>query len=145
MKIIFDKLSPGEEEQIIVKCHEMHPEMFKLLSKIKSWDSYLIGYANNGAHRLSPADISYIDVVDRKVFMYDENTVYESKQKLYQLEEILTAHDFVRISKSVLVNLRKIKSVIPSYSSRMEIVLRSGKKLICSRQYISELKSHLGI
>ena len=145
MKIILEDLSPGEEEQIIIKCHELRPEMLKLINKLKIWDSFLIGYAGNGVHRLSPADINYIEAVDRKVFIYDESTAYESRQKLYELEETLAIHDFIRVSKSVLVNLRKIKSIIPSFSGRMEAVLQNGEKVICSRQYISELKSLLGM
>ena len=145
MKIVFEELAPGEEEQIVVKCRELNPEMIKLLNKIKSWDSYIIGHIGTGAHRLSPNEISYVDTVDRKVFIYCDTNVYESKKKLYELEETLAMHDFARISKSTLVNLRKIKAIVPSYSGRMEAVLHSGEKLVCSRQYITELKSHLGV
>ena len=145
MKVIFEDILPGEDEEIIIKCHDLHPDLINLLKKLKTQGVSLNGYVGSTVFRLNPADIYYIDTVDNKVFMYDESNVYESKQKLYELEEALSVHDFVRVSKSVLINLRKIKSLVPTYSGRMEIVLYNDEKIACSRQYINDLKSLLGI
>ena len=89
-------------------------------------------------------DVFYIEAVDNKTFLYCKHEVYESKQKLYELEE-LAMSDFLRISKSVIVNLSKIKSLSPSLSGRLEAVLMNGEKVIISRQYVNELKKSLNI
>jgi len=104
----------------------------------------LVGYIDNEIHRVSPLDIFYFEAVDKKTFIYCECDVYESKLKLYELEE-LAMNDFFRISKSVIVNLSKIKSLIPSFSGRVEAVLTNKERVIISRQYVSELKQTLGI
>ena len=145
MKVTITEPLPGEEEELIIKCRELHPDILKLLNKIKSQSSFIIGYIDGEAFSLNPADIIYVEAVDRAVFLYDDNHVYESKKRLYELEETLTAYDFVRISKSVIVNMRKIKSVMPSQSVRMEIVMKNGEKLNCSRQYINGFKELLGL
>ena len=144
MKIIIETPLEGEEEQIIVKSNNITPELLAALSKIASQDNTLIAHVDAEIHRVRPADIFYIETVDNKTFIYCENNVYESKQKLYELEE-LKMTDFLRISKSAIINLCKVKSLIPSMSGRLEAVLFNGERVVISRQYVNELKKNFGI
>jgi len=145
VKIIIEPPGAGEEEQIIVKCHSIPPELLHLLNAFKARDNILVGYVGSEIHRVAPKDIFYIDTVDNKTFLYCEKDIYESKQKLYELEKILTNGDFLRISKSVIVNLSKIKSLSPALSGRLEAVLHNNESVIISRQYVGELKKIFGI
>ena len=144
MKIIIEEPPVGAEERIIVQCHNISPELLNMLNSLKTPSNMLIGYIDNDIHRVSPSDIFYFEAVDKKTFIYCERDVYESKLKLYELEE-MAMKDFFRISKSVIVNLSKVKSIIPSFSGRVEAVLTNKEKVIISRQYVSELKEALGI
>ena len=144
MKIIIEKPQDGEDEQILVKCHNISPELLSLLNKLQAQGSLLIANVGSEIHRINPADIFYIETVDNKTFLYCESNVYESKQKLYELEE-LALNDFLRISKSVIVNLSKIKALIPSMSGRLEAVLSNGERVVISRQYVNVLKKKFGI
>jgi len=144
LKIIIETPLEGEEEQIIVKSNNITPELLAALSKIASQDNTLIAHVDAEIHRVRPADIFYIETVDNKTFIYCENNVYESKQKLYELEE-LKMTDFLRISKSAIINLCKVKSLIPSMSGRLEAVLFNGERVVISRQYVNELKKNFGI
>lgn len=119
MKITIEDIQLGEEEQIIVKCHQMTPEILHFLSVIKSMDA-LIVYDGGTIHRLMPAKIFYIEAVDNKTFVYTKEKVYESKQKLYELEDALENGDFLRVSKSVILNLSKVKFLAPALSGRLE-------------------------
>ena len=144
MKIVIEKPLDGEEEQLIVRCHSISPELMNVLNTLKAQADMLIAYNGNEIHRVSPADILYIETVDNKTFFYCKSNVYESKQKLYELEG-LNLPDFLRISKSAIINLRKIKSLIPVLSGRLQVVLTNGEKVIISRHYVNELKKNLGI
>ena len=144
MKIIFEEPPAGADERIIVQCHNISPELLNMLNSLKTPSNMLVAYIDNEIHRVNPSDIFYFEAVDKKTFIYCERDVYESKLKLYELEE-LAMKDFFRISKSVIVNLSKIKSLIPSFSGRVEAVLTNKEKVIISRQYVSELKEALGI
>ena len=145
MKIIIEELREGEEEQIILRCHQISPEQMNLLNAFKSGDNVLIGYQDNEIRRVNKEEIFYIDTVDNRVFLYCENNVVESKQKLYELEEVLGTKDFLRISKSTIINMSKIKTLAPAFSGRLEATLNNGEKVIISRQYVSVLKKNLGI
>ena len=144
MKIVMEEPQDGEEEQIIIRCRTMTPELLRALALLKAQDT-LIAYDGNEIHRLRPAGIYYIDAVDNKTFIYLKDKVYESKQKLYELEQALANSDFLRVSKSVILNLSKIKSLSPALSGRFEALLDNGERIIISRQYMSDLKKRLGI
>ncbi|MGC6174403.1 LytTR family DNA-binding domain-containing protein [Lacrimispora sp. 38-1] len=144
MKIVIEESRDGEEDQIIIKCREMTDELIQLLAMIKLHDA-LIAYDGNNIHRLQPKEIYYIEVVDNKTFLYCKDKVLESKQKLYELESFLSKSDFLRVSKSVLLNLSKIKTLSPALSGRFEATLANNEKIIISRQYVSDLKKILGI
>jgi len=89
MKIIIEPPQPGEEEQIIVKCNSIPPSLMCLLNAFKAQDNMLIGYSGSDIHRVASKDIFYIETVDNKTFLYGAKDVYESKQKLYELEKAL--------------------------------------------------------
>jgi len=144
LKIIIEKLQADEEEQILVKCHSISPELLAVLNSLKSRDSLLIANIGNEIHRVAPSDIFYIETVDARTFLYGESKVYESKYKLYELEDMAMS-DFLRISKSAIVNLSKINTLIPSISGRLEAVLANGERVVISRQYVSELKKSFGL
>jgi len=144
LKIIVEKPQPGEEEQLIVKCHNISPELLNVLNAVRTQGNFLICYVGNEIHKVNPMDIFYIETVDNKTFFYGMKNVYESKQKLYELEE-LAMSDFFRVSKSTIVNLSKIKSLAPSISGRLEATLSNGEKVIISRQYVGELKKNFGL
>ena len=144
MKITIEEPQTGEEDEIIVRCRNISPELLSMLNAIKMPSSILIAYMGNEIHRVNPADIFYIEVVDRMTFFYCESAVYESRQKLYELEE-LEIRDFLRISKSVIVNVNMIKTLIPLLSGKAEAVLVNNERVVISRQYVNNLKKYLGI
>ncbi len=144
MKIVIEELQDGEEDQVIIKCREMTDEWLRVLALLKVQGA-LIAYSGNEIYRVQPEEIYYIEVVDNRTFLYCKDKVLESKQKLYELEGSLSNRDFLRISKSALLNLRKIKSLSPALSGRFEATLDNSEKVIISRQYMSDLKKILGI
>jgi len=144
LKIVIEEPQDGEEEQIIVKCHQMSLELLRVLTLLKAQNA-LIAYNGNEIHRVQPVGIYYIEVVDNKTFLYCKDKIYESKQRLYELEEALGNGDFLRVSKSVILNLSKIRMLSPALSGRFEATLNNGERVIISRQYVNDLKKRLGI
>ena len=94
---------------------------------------------------LDQKEILYFESVDDKVFAYTKDEVYETKSKLYMLEEELPADVFFRASKAVIVNIDKIDSLSPAFGGRFEAVLENGYKVIISRNYVNTLKEMLGL
>ena len=113
---------------------------------------YRLGKDNEAIRRkigvvrqIDAGDVYYFDSLDNKVFLYLEQGVYEVKYKLYEIEEEYANTDFFRASKSVIINLAKVKQFAPDFGGRFEAQMKNGEKLIISRQYVPLLKRRLGM
>lgn len=90
-------------------------------------------------------DVLYIEAVDRKTFCYTLEQVYELEERLYELEERYKVWDYVRISKSFIVNLQRVKALKPDFGGRILATMDNGEKLYISRQYAGIIKEKLGL
>jgi len=145
MRIIVEKPNGNEEDSIIVRCRHVSQELLSYLNAQATQSDKLVAYLNSQIHLLHPSKVFYIEAVDNKTFIYCEKAVYDSKQKLYDLEKTLEFNDFLRVSKSLIVNLRNIRFLSPAFSGRLEAELKNGERVIISRQYVPVLKKALGI
>jgi DNA-binding LytR/AlgR family response regulator len=89
-------------------------------------------------------DIFMVRVEEKQTKVYSDKNDFLIKKPLYKIENSLDSN-FVRISKSTIVNLRKIKRVAPSFSGMMFIELKNGLKDNISRKYLSDFKQALGL
>lgn len=146
MKITIEPLPPNGEEEIVIRTNDLDEQLMKLILNIKSGRNPFTGYPDDGSIRvIDPKNVYYFESVDNKVFAYGEKEVFEIKSKLYELEEQFSGTDFLRVSKSAIVNLSKVRKLIPSISGRFEAVLKNGETVVISRQYVPLLKKHFGL
>lgn len=89
-------------------------------------------------------DIYMFRVEDKQLKVFTEKSEYQLKKPLYQIEDDLDSN-FVRISKSTIVNMRKIERVAPSLKGMMFISLKNGLKDNISRKYMPDFKKALGL
>ena len=83
--------------------------------------------------------------MDNKTYLYLKQSVFDSKQKLYEIEEQCRGTKLFRCSKSMIVNIAKIRSVAPSVNGRLEAKLINGEVVIISRQYVPAFKKKIGM
>lgn len=145
MKITILDPSIVEEDEIIVKCRFLDEDITLLLNQLKNGSSKMNFYRDNKIVLVDKKEILFFESVDDKVFAYTLEDVFETKLKLYELEQILPAKNFFRANKAVIVNLNKIKSLSPAFGGRFEAVLKNGYKVIISRSYVPKLKELLGL
>lgn len=150
MKITIIEPIPGEEEEIIIKCASLNQRVMDLISELKREDDTrpihkLQVWLDGKLHLIEPSEVFYFEYVEQKVFVYGKTKVYEIKNKLYEIEEMLSGKDFIRVSKSCILNLNKINSLAPTLGGRFEANLKNGEKIIISRQYVNNLKEALGL
>lgn len=143
MRITIEENRDMEEEEVVIRCREVDENILKMIHNIKNSLEVFIGYDGEHIHRIRPREIYYIEAVDSKVFFYCREKIYESRQKLYELEVFSQGMNFLRVSKSVILNLTKIKYVAPTFNGRFEAVLDNGETQIISRQYVPDLKHKL--
>ena len=137
------KADKSQSEMVEIHCHKISDEVKEIVAFVKSRQGQLTGVIDDRQFEISVGDIFYIESVDNKAFIYTQNKVYETRQKLYELEELLKSKRFLRISKSTLLNLMKISSIKPALNGRFTAVLYSGEETVNSRKYVPELKKAL--
>ncbi len=145
MKITILDKKPDEEDEIIIKCGELDEDLRMLLDRLKNHRQKFNFQKDSKIVFVPLTDILYFESVDDKVFAYTESDVLETKLKLYQLEGEYLNNNFFRANKAVIVNLSKIESLSPAFGGRFEAVLKNGYKVIISRNYVSALKTLLGL
>ena len=145
MKVTILEKQPGEEDEIIVQCDQLDEKLTRLINQFKTGKGKMNFYKDSKIVLVEPSEVLYFESVDDKVFAYTKDSVYETKAKLYQLEEELPVSAFFRASKAVIVNLDKIDSLAPVFGGRFEAILENGYKVVVSRNYLNELKERLGL
>ena len=101
---------------------------------------YLYGYISDREYKIKPEDIMYIEGFAKEAYINCINQQYLTNEKLYELEECLKESDFMRINKSMILNLRYVEYIVPDVQSRYIVVLKNKEKLLVTRKYVIEFK-----
>lgn len=137
-----------KDTTVTVEYHERDKQVNKLvdyISHFKDVEERVMANAEGSLYQVNLHDILYMESVDRRTFGYTADKTYELNCKLYEIEEQYQFLDFIRISKSCIVNLQKIHALKPDYSGRILATMDNSEKLYISRQYAPIIKEKLGI
>ena len=145
MKLTVEQISPAEQEEILVRCHDTEQPWVKAVQGAAAGQITVGGVANSKTYRLKLSEVYYFEVVDGTSFLYGQKDVFSCKLKLYEFEALCSGTMLFRCSKSMVLNAEKIDYILPSFSGRFEAVLENGEKVIVSRQYVADLKRLLGV
>ena len=143
-KLFIDRNKP---EEVTATVHERTPlidEIERLVMRDSLTDQ-IPGYKEDEIVMLSISRIECFVVEGEKTFaVYSDGKRYIVRKRLYELEEKLGTY-YVRISKSMIVNLRKVRNVSAEPGGRMVAVLLNDERVIISRSYVKDIKRRLGI
>lgn len=145
MKITIRQDPNLDETEVIVLCREINSETEEIIAQIGLAGSTMVGRQGDETHFIPTQDVLYLESVDGKIFFYTNAETYESTQRLYQLEEMLSKSTFARISKTAIANLKKMRSIKPMEGSRLVATMVNGEKVQVSRAYVEEIKKKLGV
>lgn len=91
------------------------------------------------------SDVIRIYAANKQVYLSTAENTYRLRERLYELEEILPANRFVRISNSELVNIKKIKKLDTSLAGTIHMYLAADIDTYVSRRNVSKIKKALGL
>lgn len=131
--------------QVIIKCRKIDDEVIRLKKHIELFDKKLQAKKENELYFVPSSDVLYFESVDNRTFLYTEDNVLEVRQRLYELELILSDKDFIRISKSQIVNVNKIKTLKPELNRTILATMCNGEQLSISRKYVRAIRAMLSI
>lgn len=82
-----------------------------------------------------PSEILYLEIVDRKCFLYLNDSEWQCDWNLQTFLDCFSSQGFVRISKSMAVNIFHIEALHAEFNMRVNIVLDNGETVILNRSY----------
>lgn len=144
MRVTVRNITKKEEEQVIIECVRITPEIDDIRSYILTKGTELSGLTERQhLERFRLEDVYYFEALDEKLFAYTKDTVYEVKARLYEVADAYEKYHFVRCSKSIVLNLMLLDSISPALNGRFFAHMKNGEKLIISRQYAPILREIL--
>lgn len=146
MKLFVRENQNLTETEVEIRCKERTDEVENLVCAINSATSVVIGEKENGDKaRVYLTKILYFEAVDRNVYAYTDSDIYRVRKTMYDIEDMVANDYFVRISKSVIVNIRAVRRISPDSARRLKLLLSSGEWVIVSRNYVEDFKQSIGM
>jgi two-component system, LytTR family, response regulator len=93
---------------------------------------------------LSVADIDWIEAAGYYACLHVGTDTHILRRSLSELEQELGDEKFIRIHRSIVVNLDRIRSLELQTSGEYEVVLKSKLRLRLSRRYRKRLQDRMG-
>lgn len=89
-------------------------------------------------------DIDWIEAADNYVNIHVGAEQHLHRETMSALEAKLPSSRFIRISRSTIVNIERIKEMQPMFHGDYVVILKNGAKLSLSRNYREKLNQLLG-
>ncbi len=135
-----------KEPKIIVVTDKMTEEVSQIIKQLsEDGEKTIAGFQDGIAKVLEPDSLFRVYASNGKVLAQTSHGEYQLRLRLYELEQRLDGHFFVRISNSEIINLRRVKGFDLSFAGTICVMLSNGTVTYVSRRYVAKIKKILGI
>ena len=140
-QLIIDK----ENEELITarvkKANELTDRIENLVKEYVG-ENKIVVFSEDETVILEIKNIECVTVIDNKIWAITETGQFYIKNRLYEVEKILPS-SFVKINKSSVANISKIKKFISTYSGAVNVEFKSGYTDYVSRRCLPQVKRRL--
>ncbi len=134
------------EPKIIILTASMTDEINNLVQKLSENNPQIISGSKDGRIEiLEQNNLFKIYANNGKVFASTNKGEYILRLRLYEIEDRLNPFQFVRISNSEIINLKKVKNFDLSFTGTICVELINGTTTYVSRRYVKKIKKILGM
>jgi len=129
----------------LVKMHDRHltHRILDLLAEARTGsptDRRLVIKTGGRVVFVEMDEIDWVEAAGNYVELKTSSGSYLLREGIGHFSARLDPGQFVRIHRSIIVNVRKIKELQPCNRGEYMVVLRDGKQLSCSRGYRTKLQ-----
>lgn len=145
MKIRIEMDDAFNEEEVIIRCRGITPEVMALqqaITELSKGTGQMTFYKGETEYYLPMESILFFETDDGNVNAHTVDNIYQTKHKLYELEELLPGY-FMRVSKSTILNTKHIYSMTKDISTCVVQFQQTHKQVFVSRYYYKPLKEKL--
>lgn len=138
-----------EEVEVLITAQEQSRTVNALYEHIVEFDKKsletLTAYRDDIAKIVNVTDVFRIYTGNQKVYIQTHQGEYAIRYRLYELEAALDKKQFLRISNSEIINVKKIRDIDLSLIGRICIRFEDNTQTYVLRRYIPKIKKSLGI
>lgn len=146
MKIRIEMDEALETDEIIIRCRKLSDEITRIqraVGEAIEKQSRIVFYKGEAEYYFPLEEILFFETDENGICAHTISEMYRIKYRLYELEEILPGY-FLRISKSAIINTRKIFAIDKSLSSSSLVSFQgTHKQVYVSRRYYKPLRDRL--
>jgi two-component system, LytTR family, response regulator len=129
----------------LLKAHDRHltRRLLDYLAEAKSespMDKRLVVKSEGRVVFLRMDEIDWIEAAANYVRLQAGSQSYLMREGIGHIASRLDPNQFLRIHRSIIVNVRKIKELQPCNRGEYMVILTNGKELSCSRGYRAHLQ-----
>lgn len=141
------KVDPScTEPKIIIVTAAVTEDVRNIMKKLTGDISPVISGSRDGKLEvLEQEDLIRIYANAGKVYAVTDKGEYTLRLRLYEVEERLDVHGFVRISNSEIIHLKKVDHFDLGFTGTICVKLVDGTATYVSRRYVAKIKKVLGI
>ena len=135
-----------QETTVIIVANTLSDEVNALAHSLSvPHADLIIGFRDDSAVVIGLEKIIRIYTANQKVYIVTHEGEYAARWRLYEFEERLPPQDFVRISHSEIINLKKAKNLDLSIAGSICVRFLDGTTTYVSRRYVAKIKKILGL
>lgn len=142
MKYTIIQVNEGEDE-LTLRYQRVTPEVERVLKFMNGEQMRLVGFRDDERIIIEPNEILYLESVDGKLFVYTQKDVLRLDYTLSQMSQILSGINFFRCSKSMIINIDKVKYLKSLPSNRIDATMCNGEHVMINRTFASDFRKRL--
>lgn len=145
MRVEIEKIEKERPESVKLMIHE-ETESIKRLAEFIEHENFrhmlLTCSKEDDICQVKCRDIYYIESLMEIQYIHTREDIYTTRRRLYELEGLLPP-EFVRASKSVLLNMAKVEFYKPISGGIMMAEFENGDSTYISRKYLKGLRAKI--
>ena len=131
-----------KEIMVAIEAPKLSKEVQSIIdfaSDLNSLPRQIISYKNNEIYFIDVQDIICFFSKDKYNYIRTVEDIYKVKYKLYEVEEKLDKRNYIRISKSCIINMRQVECFDTSILGTIEVKLKDNTKEVVSKRNVSNV------
>lgn len=129
------------------KSGDLQSKMTALLGEIKTQPkatNRLVVKTEGRVLLLKNEDVDWVEAADNYIILHVAADTHMLRETMTSIESRLPSEKFIRVNRSTIVNIDRIKELQPLFHGEYVIILKNGTKLTLSRGYREKLDQLLG-
>jgi two-component system LytT family response regulator len=125
------------------RAREPDRQLLNFVERLRAEQQYTTRFVVRAGSRLSfvrASDVDWIDVAENYVRLHVFGREHLVRDTLKSVESQLDPEIFVRVHRSIILNLDRIESVEPHFHGEYVVTMKDGARLTTSRSYSERLR-----